>query len=596
MKLTFAQLLGEIPKSDSSLLSQQHSVYARDVRLDRGTLRPFRQSKYYRESTKPRDQLSLYRFAAVPGDPESGYMFSWDVVVDVVRGPVAGNVQDLTYWTGEEFPKYCDNSIGTGGAVLPSNWYRLGVPAPEFGPVGAMKALPVELIPLEPSEPIDPDNPPPPEPEPDPPPPVDPDDPDNPEEPEEPEPDYGVGDASTEIDRDYVVTFLQQLGELVMEGPPSDPSNIITVPSGAGVELHNIAEPPSGPYPWSGKRLYRRIYSGGQTRIVLVTELVLGTTEYFDQLGDAEIPGDWLASNNFYAPDETMHSLGVLSNGLMFGARDNDICLTEPYLPHAWNPFYRYPVPYVIVGMGQADNQIVCVTEKNPYLLVGTNPAAMSSVELKIDQGCLSKRSIVSGGFGCAYASPDGLIMVSNKGSGLVTGDLMTRDQWQALNPRSIIGAYNEGMYIGTYEKKDGNHGTFMFDPDNKSAGLRRVSQRFTAAYHDGLMDSLLVYDPDQDAICLWDQGDDLTYTWISKANYFPMPVCMTAGRIEADSYNDLTIRLHTGLGITYSTKVTNNRCFRLPAGYRDRLVQVEVEGTDTVRMICLAETPSELD
>ena len=581
MKLTFSQLLGEIPKADSSLLSQQHSTYAYDVRLDRGTLRPFRQSQFYRVASKPGDQLSLYRFAAVPGDPESGWIFSWDTVVDVVRGPIADNVQDLTYWTGEEFPKYCDNSIATGVGVLPANWYKLGVPAPEFGPTGAMKALPVELFPLDPAEPVDP---PPPE------------ESEEPVDPEEPVPDYGVGDASTEVDRDYVVTFLQQLGELVMEGPPSDPSNVITVPSGAGVELQNIADPPSGPYPWSGKRLYRRIYSGGQTRLVLVTELVLGTTEYFDTIPDAELPGDWLASTNFYEPDETMHSLGVLSNGLMFGAKDNDICLSEPYLPHAWNPFYRYPVPHKIVGMGQADNQIVAVTEKNPYLLVGTSPGAMSSVELKIDQGCLSKRSIISGSFGCCYASPDGLIIISNNGSGLVTGDLMTRDQWQALNPRSIIGAYNEGMYIGTYQKNDESYGTFMFDPANKDAGIRQVSQRFTAAYHDGLMDSLLVYDPDQEAVCLWDQGDDLMYSWISKANYFPIPVCMTAVRVEADSYHDLTLRLYTGIGMTYAVQVTSNQSFRLPGGYRDRLVQVEITGTDTVRMVCVAETPGELD
>ena len=579
MKLTFSQLLGEIPKADSSLLSQQHAVYAYDVRLDRGTLRPFRQSQFYRNASKPNDQLSIYRFAAVPGNPESGWMFSWDVVVDVVRGPIADNVQDLTYWTGEEFPKYCDNSIGTGDGVLPANFYKLGVPAPEFGPIGTMKALP------EPPSTNPPD-------EPDPVPAEDP--PPDETDPKEPEP--ALGDASTEVDRDYVVTFLQQLGELVMEGPPSDPSNIVTVPSGAGVNLHNIAEPPSGPYPWTGKRLYRRIYSGGTTRLVLVAELVMGTTEYFDQLSDSEIPGDWLASTNFYEPPENLHSLGVLSNGILFGGKDNDICLSEPYLPHAWNPFYRYPVPHKIVGMGQADNQIVAVTEKNPYLLVGTNPGAMSSVELKIDQGCLSKRSIVSGSFGCCYASPDGLIMISNKGSGLVTGDLMTRDQWQELNPKSIIGAFNEGMYIGTYQMDNGQHGTFMFDPANKEAGLRRVSQRFTAAYHDGLMDSLIVYDPAQDAICLWDQGDGLVYNWISKANYFPMPICMTAVRIEADSYNDLTLRLHTGIGVTHEVQITSNQCHRLPAGYRDRLVQLEMTGTDTVRMICVAESPSELD
>ena len=179
-----------------------------------------------------RDQLSLYRFAPVPGDPESGWMFTWDKVVDCVPGPVAGNTQNLTYWTGEDYPRYTDNSIATGQAgPLPQHSYRLGVDQPEYGPH-------VELIWEPVVEPFDDD--------------------DNgngngdgggDEGPTTPEPD----DAATEVDRDYVVTYVQQLGSLEMEGPPSDPSKVITVPSsppGYGVRVTNLAMPPI----WSRSR------------------------------------------------------------------------------------------------------------------------------------------------------------------------------------------------------------------------------------------------------------------------------------------------------------------------------------------------------
>ena len=583
MNLTFSQFLAEIPKADASLLPAQNAAFTLNVKLDRGTLRSFRRSKVYRPSTKPGDQLSVYRFAPVPGDPESGWLFSWPGVVDVVRGPVAGNTQDLTYWSGDGWPKFTDSSIATAGAALPSHWYRLGVLEPEYGPMVTIKNIPVEE-PEDPEDPevtateeevVDPEDPV-----------VDPDDP----------VDEEVGDASTEIDRDYVITFLQTLGALVMEGPPSTPSEIITVPAGAGVNLTNIAEPTGDDYCWSGKRIYRRLYSGGLTQLSLVAEVPMGTVEYFDQLSDAEIPGDWLLSTNYYDPPEDLHSLGALSNGIMFGARDNDICLSEPYLPHAWSPFSRYPIPHKIVGMGQSSNQIIAITEKNPYLCVGTSPSAMSTVEVKIDQGCVSKRSIVSGIFGCAYASPDGMVLISAGGGSVITTDLMTRDQWQSLNPTSIIGAVNEGMYIGTFEQADGHRSTFMFDPTHKEAGIRYVDQIFTAAYHDGLLDSLLVYDPEQAQICLWDEGDDLEYTWMSKLNFFPRPVCFTAGRVEALSYENLHMQLITSQGMMSDVTVTGPDVFRFPAGYCDRLVQVKIYGTDQVRMISVGEQPHELD
>ena len=565
MKLIYNRFLGEMPLVDPMLLQPNNATRAWNTRLERGSIECLHEPRFYRESRKPRDQLSLYRFAPVPGDPESGWMFTWDRHVDCVPGPVAGNTQNLTYWTGEDFPRYTDNSIATGSAgPLPQYSYRLGVEQPNHGPH-------VELISKTP--PLPPD--------------------------EDEDEDELTGDASAETDRDYVVTFIQQLGSLEMEGPPSDPSSIITVPSGRkgfGVRVSNIATPPSGPYPWGSKRLYRRIYSAGLTQFALVATLAIDEVEYEDYIPDAEIPGDLLISEHYDPPPETMHSLGVLSNGILFAANDNDVCLSEPYQPHAWNTFARYPLPHPIVGMGQADNQIVAITSKNPYLVVGFNPANMSTQELHLEQGCLSKRSIVSGNFGCVYASPDGLVLIKQGGSGVITTGLLTQKQWQGLNPSSMLGAVNEGLLLMSFERTDGTKGTFMMDPASPEMGIRFTDQHFLAACHDGLLDSLLVWDKKQQAICLWDEGDPLTYIWRGPQHVLPAPACFTAARVEADSYDNLVFKIIVDRDVVYSQTVHNNRGFRLPSGYQSRSVQVEVEGTDTIRQICIAEAPHELE
>jgi len=576
MKLIFNRFLGTLPQVDPSLLQANNATVAENVRLDRGSLYSLKKPKFYRESRKPRDQLTLYRFAPVPDDPDSGWMFSWDRVVDVAPGPVAGNRQHLTYWTGEDYPRYTDNSIGTSEeGPLPTGSYRLGVEAPEYGPH-------LELIFQEPPEPPEPVPP-------------DPDKTDDDDDDELPESE----DASTEVDRDYVVTFLQQLGSLVMEGPPSEPSKIVTVPSspkGFGVKVTNIADPPSGPYPWHGKRLYRRIYSAGLTQFALVAELGLDQSEFEDYTPDAEIPGDQLVSQNYDPPPETMHSLGVLSNGLMFGANEYDVCISEPYLPHAWNPFARYPLPHPIVGMGQADNQIVAITAKNPYMVVGFSPSNMNTVELHLGQGCLSKRSIISGSFGCCYASPDGMVLISGQGSRIITAGLLTREQWQDLNPASMISATDEDLLVVTYTRADGSHGTMFMDPASPEMGIRFTDQYFLSAYHDGLLNGLLVWEPNEQAICLWDEGDLLPYTWRSKLHVLPMPLCMTAARVEADSYDNLTFRLYIDDALKYQVPVVGSDGFRLPSGYQSRLMRVELIGTDVVRSLCIAEAPHELE
>ena len=582
MKLLFNRFLGEVPQADPALLPQSNATRAWNVRLERGTLEPFHEPAFYREASKPSDQLSIYRFAPVAGDAESGWMFSWDAVVDCVPGPVAGNTQHLTYWTGEDWPRYTDNSIGTGNGVLPNASYKLGVPAPEFAPHAERTYEPPDepVQPLPPEEPDTSDD-------------EDPDEPDEPEEPEEPD-----TDASTEIDRDYVLTFIHQLGSLEMESAPSPPSRIVTVPAepGFGVRLTNIAQMPSGPYPAGSKRLYRRIYSGGLTQFALVTELGANDFEYEDTAPDAEIPGDLLISENFYEPLEDMHSLGVLTNGIMYGASGNDVCISEPYLPHAWSPFARYPLPNDVVGLGQSDSNIVAVTLKNPYIITGFNPSNMNVVELKMDQGCLSKRSIVSGLFGCIYASPDGLVIITGGASRTLTDGLITQKQWQALNPASMISAVNEDLLIVSFTQLDGTKGSFILDPQQIEAGIRFTDQYFTAHYHDGLLDSLLIYDPEQQAIALWDEGDTLPYTWRSRQNIMPTLTCFTAARVEAHSYENLTFRMYVNDQLLHEQHVTDNRMFRMPSGYLCRKIQLEITGTDEVQQICIAEAPYELE
>ncbi|MCG7915910.1 MAG: hypothetical protein JAY71_18750 [Candidatus Thiodiazotropha weberae] len=676
MKIDFTPFLGEMPQFDPAQLPPNTATCAFNVMLDRGSLEPFHKPLVYKASTKTGTQNTVYRFGAVSGDPDSGWLLSWEEVCHVVPGPVSGNDQELTYWTGQDYPRYADNSIATGAGPLPANSYQLGVSAPEYGPFVELTERPPDddrewdpevwyeeppvwwprMEPVFWPDPLSsgyfkflsrhdwpdkkpagwplnepswwPDNWPPTEPV------WWPEGKDEyplaapydwPEDKSPPEwwpkewewiykdhwptgePEWwppiwqimystGSSDERDEVDRDYVITFTQQLGSLVMEGPPSSPSNMIKVNPDIAVKVSNLARPPSGNYPWHGRRLYRRIYSGGITQYGLVAELGLTDEVYIDSLHDAEVPGDLLVSQYHDPPPDGLHSLGVLSNGMMFGAHEKDCCVCEPYLPHAWNPFARYPFPHRVVGCGVADNNIVVVTQKNPYLLTGVQPTQMSSVELHLEQGCVSARSVTSGSFGCVYASPDGLVNISTRGSSVITEGLFTRDQWLALNPSSMICAVVEETVLCCYRKENGERGTLMLKPAVKQAGVWFTDQVFTAACRDGLLDSLIVYQEDVPGqFQLWDRGEALTYTWRSALRLLPKPLNFTAVRVEADSYSHLIFRLVIGGQVKAELTIQGRREYRLPGGYCDRRVQVEVESRDRIRLISIAEAPGEL-
>ena len=148
-----------------------------------------------------------------------------------------------------------------------------------------------------------------------------------------------------------------------------------------------------------------------------------------------------------------------------------------------------------------------------------------------------------------------------------------------------------EGEYAGFFD--NGTPQPFILDPEDKQKGFTFTDQHATAAYHDPLADSLFVIQGDK--VRLWDSGAALTYRWRSKPFVFNQSMTMTAGRVLAEDYNDITYRLIVDGVQRHEQTVTNNRPFRMPSGYAGRSVQIEVEGTSVIQALEAAPTVSEL-
>lgn len=470
---------------------------------------------------------SIYRIGMTL--PETQYWMAWTGDVDVVRGLIADDTSERTYWTGDGAPKVTNLQMATqGGTQYPVNSYALGVPTPTQAPSCT--------------------------------------------------PSGSVAPAETRV---YVYTYVSAWGE---EGAPSPPTRVV-VSEGGTVDLGSLEPAPTGNYNIAAKRIYRSQQSAGSTPILqFVDEIADAGSTYTDTVLPTEL-GEEMSTRGYSMPPATLAGLVALPNGILAGFTGHDLYFCPPYLPYAWPEKYRLTADFPIVGLAVFGTSLLVCTKGVPYLVTGVHPDSMSMERIELDQACVSKRSIVSTGGGVMYASPDGLVYVGAGGSRIVTGELYTREEWQALDPSSINGYYHDGKYVAIY-----TGGGFILN-SLEDASLTQFDEAVTAGYTDRATDSL--YFAIGGAIKKFNAGANKTYTWRSKKFLFsgrPGPAC---GKVDADTY-PVTFKLYADGALLHTQIVLDERPFRLPSGYRPREIELELTGTAVVRLLAVADRPEE--
>ena len=291
-------------------------------------------------------------------------------------------------------------------------------------------------------------------------------------------------------------------------------------------------------------------------------------------------------------PNPATEGIRAHPAGFLVGFFGNTLCFSEFGAPHAWPIDYRLATNHDIVGLGVFGNTIAVVTKGWPYLVVGSDPSALSMVELEIEQACVGRRSIVDFGTSIVYASPDGLILVDGSGATNLTASIWTRDQFQALVPSSFDAFNWEQQYLCFYD--DGTvQQAFIVNPYAPQEGVRYIDKYATGGYKDIEEDLLYLIIDNQ--IEKWDQSSTkLSYTWKSKPTYAVRPVNMSAAKVIADDY-PVTVAFFVDDVKRYTRVVGSVNPFRLPAGFKGEKFEVTITGTNRVSEFIMATTMTEL-
>ena len=331
-------------------------------------------------------------------------------------------------------------------------------------------------------------------------------------------------------------------------------------------------------------------------------------------MGEVLPSGTWIGppdDDTSLYPDGPLTGLTPVANGVFAGFTGKRLCLSEPFLPHAWPIDYRITLEEDIVAIGSVSNGVVALTDGAPYFVTGVDPSAMTAVKLDIAQACVNARSVVDMGDYLLYAGPDGLVAVSGGQGEVVTNGLISVKQWNDdFNPTTYRAFKHENTYVAFW-----SGGGFVYDPRAGEAALSTLS--YTGDVRGGFTNPKdgELYIIVGNKIKKYRGGTtNKTLKWKSKQYVTPKPVSMGWVSVHAQAY-PVTVRVWadgTQIAVyslsyssnTYTQTVTvpsgastgtlREPIMRLPAVVA-QVWEVEVEGSVQIDEVCLAQSMDEI-
>lgn len=397
--------------------------------------------------------------------------------------------------------------------------------------------------------------------------------------------------------RFYFATFVTDWGE---ESAPSEPVGPFEVDQNDGVSVARPALPPGETV--AGRNIAKwRIYrsnAGTQTAAFqYVDEVNINTTSYTDTKKGAELgepcPTIMWAMPPKRASGTNPHMRGLVGmpNGIMAGFYDNVVAFCEPYVPYAWPVEYQISTEYPVVGLGVFGQTVFVGTEGNPYFISGASSASMSSVKLDVRQACASRRSIAAVQGGVLYASPDGLCAADPSGVRVVSAGAITREDWQKLEPSTMVAHSHENIYYLRYFGQGG--GCLAFDLQSKKFG--RTTLLWDAAFSDTITDAMYIAEGGSVRAVFSGSGRRLA-RWRSPLVTQPAHTSLAWLKVYGSqtAADPVVVRLYGDGGLRHQATVPDLNPVRLPPG-RWLEVEVEIESRARVTRVVLASSTKEL-
>lgn len=381
--------------------------------------------------------------------------------------------------------------------------------------------------------------------------------------------------------RYYVYTYITDRGE---ESAPSPVSDLVECDQNDTVDI-SITAAPSGRYinKW---RFYRSNTGASDAAFQFLAEGEITTLTGTDSAKSSDLQ-EVIPSLTWSEPPADLQGLTGMPNGVMAGFFGNTVAFCEPYIPYAWPVDYQISTEHPIVAMASFGQTLVVGTRGSPYFISGADSASMSATKMDSRQSCVSARSMISVDGGVIYASPDGLCLANGQGIQVITQGIANREEWQALDPSSLVCAFHDGVvYLHS------STGTYTFNIATGKLSTVTLGEA-TTLYVDNITDKLYAA-YGANVMSLFTSATKRTAVWKSKVFVLPKPAGFAWLTIESDFSAPLTVKWYGDGVLRHTATVSSRLPVRLPAGeFLEH--EIEISGTARWNSLTIASSTAEL-
>lgn len=330
----------------------------------------------------------------------------------------------------------------------------------------------------------------------------------------------------------YAYTWVTALGE---ESGPSPVSGLFKFSDGVTLTLSDLPtlSTVSG-RPVAKKRIYRSQTSvSGVTDLYFIAEILATAATFADVHGVNPI-AEAISTKDFDPPPDTMRGLVPISGGMMAAFTGKELLISEPYQPHSWPGKYALTCAVPIVGLCAIGTSIAVMTAGAPYIVQGISPDAMTQTKVDSPYPCVAKRSIVDMGYAAIYASPVGLVALTETGASVVTTAIWTTEEWTALNPASIdAGRFGEAYVFSFQEVGSTTRRVAVLNLNGDTPTLVHVEMPAVGFWNNPETNAIYFLDQAGTTVMQFDGGLPIDYTWKSKPYRYPSPISFAAVKLE---------------------------------------------------------------
>lgn len=324
-------------------------------------------------------------------------------------------------------------------------------------------------------------------------------------------------------------------------------------------------------------------------------------TRFYDFSSKPSTVSAALESSEWLPPGTGLTCFEMMPNGWAAIAKENTVWMSEPGQMHAWP--YSQTFRSAVRGLRATQQALIVTTADGVYSIGGVVPAAASQTKISLQQSGIAQRSMVGIDGAVAYASNDGIAMVSGgQGSMDISQKLFYRKKWREfydaeLRSASLMFGYHDGMLIA--QSNNSNVG-FAVRLDDDVGAFTRSNRKFDAMMQLPVTDALY-YTQANKLYQFRGSEVNLPFDWCGKDFIFPKDTSFGCGYILCDGPITMTLYADVlqGDGSLLMQQVyqsvVNDGHFRIAELNLSRKWSVRLQGSAKVTEFVIARSMREL-